>query len=280
MGNATRGRPRIEGERYPSGKLKPGAVTLIAVTAAGDAGARAPISGALWQRMIADGEKIFGDARFGTELTRLGALGQITSSEVATGIRVAGIYGRFEYYKNLKRSAASPHYIREYISEGAGSDTELINFTAKEGRERDRSFNVDDRELREADAAKAFNELQQALPHEFRSCVEALCVENVYVGYQGLIRARIGLAICKEHFADIEKGTKKDRKKKRRAAIAPAPAAKPASVNPFKDAFFKVQRALNPKLADADLENAWNVMCALKARADFRRDKAGANAAP
>jgi hypothetical protein len=135
------------------------------------------------------------DARFGTELTRLGAVGQLTSSEVATGIRVAGVYGRFEYYANQRRSAASPHYIREYISEGAGSDTEAVNFAFKEGRERDRSFNPDDREIRERDAVIAFMALQEILPAEVRAQLEMLCVEDRHVGYQGLIRARNGRSI-------------------------------------------------------------------------------------
>src|SRR4051794_36543529 len=86
MGNGTRGRPRVEGERYPSGKLKP-------------AGAPAPvaseISGALWQRMLADHAKVFSDTAFATELTRLGATGRLTPREVSTGLRIAGIYGRF-----------------------------------------------------------------------------------------------------------------------------------------------------------------------------------------
>lgn len=266
MAYGQRGRPRAEGERYPSGKLKPPVPTA-------DTG-HTPISGALWQRMLADGEKIFGDARFGTELGRLGAIGSITPSEVATGIRVAGIYGRFEYYKNLRRSAASPHYIREFMAEGAGSDTELVNFTAKEGRERDRSFNPDDRELREQDATKAFKELQEILPFEYRTQLEMLCVENVHVGFQGLQRARIGLAITKEYFADLEKGiTKKDRKKRLRRALAPTPKPKFPAVNAFKEAFFKVQSAINPHLDDGELERAWGVLCALKARSDFRQEK-------
>lgn len=274
MGYGKPGRPREEGDRYPSGKLKP------ATASAGD-GTRAPISGALWQRMLADGEKIFGDARFGTELGRLGAVGQITPSEVATGLRIAGIYGRFEYYKNLRRSAASPHYIREFIAEGAGSDTELVNFTAKEGRERDRSFNVDDRELREQDATAAFKELQAVLPFEYRGQVEMLCVENRHVGYQGLIRARIGLAIVKEHFSDREKGTKTGTKKKlrRSSSIELAPAPKPAAANPFKDAFFAVRRKRSPALSDADLDREWDVLCALKARNDFRREKSESTSA-
>jgi hypothetical protein len=279
MGIETRGRPRAEGERYPGGKLKPSKPTPEVPQAPVETG-RTPISGALWQRMLADGERIFRDARFGTELTRLGAVGQLTSSEVATGIRVAGVYGRFEYYKNQRRSAASPHYIREYISEGAGSDTEAVNFAFKEGRERDRSFNPDDREVREQDATIAFKSLQEILPAEVRAQIEMLCVEDRHVGYQGLIRARIGLAIAKEHFADEAKGlSKADRrlaKMRGRIKLAPPPKPKAVAVNSFKDAFMAAQRRVSPHLTEDELEHVWGTICALKARQDFRSEKSGA----
>lgn len=268
MGKGKVGRPSKGGERYPSGKLKPAAPPVEAT--------RQPISGALWQRMLKDAENIFGDARFGTELTRLGAIGQLTPSEVSTGIRVAGVYGRFEYYKNLRRSAASPHYIREFIAEGAGSDTELVNFTANiEGRERDRSWMPTEREEREREATEAFKDLQNALPFEHRAQVERLCVENEHVGYQGLIRARLGLAVLKQHFAEKDErgGKKKAKKQKKRAVMPAAVAPKPPSLNPFKDAFITVQRKINPHLDDESLEFAWNTLCALKSRADFRREK-------
>lgn len=281
MAIETRGRPREAGERYPSGKLKPTAKSVAVPASTG----RSAISGALWQRMLADGQKMFGDARFGTELARLGATGQITPSEVATGIRVAAVYGRFEYYQNLQRSAASPHYIRECVAEGAGSDTEAVNFAFKEGRERDRSFDPDSRELREQEATAAFKSLQDALPMEVRAQLEMLCVEDRHVGYQGLIRARVGLAIAKEHFTDEARGTsKRDRKlhkMRARLQMAPPPKAGPPSENPFKEAFMAVQRKLAPHLTDDDLGLAWATLCALKARGDFRADKekAATNAA-
>jgi hypothetical protein len=276
MGIETRGRPRADGERYPGGKLKP-AARVVEVPPAPAATGHTPISGALWQRMLADGEKLFRDAKFGTELTRLGAVGQLTPSEVATGIRVAGVYGRFEYYRNQRRSAASPHYIREFISEGAGSDTEAVNFRAKEGRERDRSFNPDSREVREQDAVAAFKALQEILPAEVRAQLEMLCVEDRHVGYQGLIRARIGLAIAKEHFSDEAKGlSKKDRrllKMRGRIKLAPAPKPKVVAVNSFKDAFMAAQRVVSPHLTDDELDHVWGTICALKARSDFRQEK-------
>lgn len=280
MGIATRGRPRASGERYPSGELKRKKHTPESVTvpAAPSSAGRAPISGALWQRMLADGEKIFRDAKFGTEITRLGAVGQLTADEVATGIRVAAVYGRFEYYANQKRSAASPHYIREYISEGAGRDTEAVNFQFMEGRERDRGFPLRDREEREADATRAFKALQEIIPFEYRAQLEMLCVEDQHVGYQGLIRARIALALAKEHFRDEAKGVSKRQRRlarlRGRERLVPPqrPKSKPMPIDPFKEAFFTVQRKLYPHFTDEALQEAWDILCALKARNDFRRE--------
>lgn len=268
MGKGNVGRPPKAGERYPSGDLKP-----VKTPAASDL-ARTPISGALWQRMLANAEKVFGDARFGTELGRLGAIGQLTPSEVSTGFRVAGIYGRFEYYNSLTRSAASPHYIREFVAESQGADAIDFNPTDKQFREAQGTLY--DREERERAASEAFRELQNVIAREFRAEVERLCVENEHVGFQGLIRARLGLAVIKKHFADKEAGrVKKARKIKKRMKLSIEPPQRPAkpNLNPFKDAFFKVQRRINPSIGDQALEQAWETLCAVKALDDFRREK-------
>lgn len=280
MGVATRGRPRASGDRYPSGELKRKKPTPegVKVPDAPALSGRAVISGAVWQRMLADGEKVFRDAKFGTEITRLGAIGQLTADEVATGIRVAAVYGRFEYYANQKRSAASPHYIREYIAEGAGRDTEAVNFQFMEGRERDRGFHLEDRETREADATRAFRALQDIIPFEYRAQIEMLCVEDQHVGYQGLIRARIGLALAREHFRDEAKGVSKRQRRlarlRGRERLVPLqrPKPKPKSIDPFKEAFFAVQRKLYPEFTDEALQQVWDTVCALKARNDYRRE--------
>jgi hypothetical protein len=238
-----------------------------------------PVSGAMWQRMMKDHSKVFGDSIFATELTRLGATGQLTPGEVAIGLRIAGIYGRFEYFKNLSRSAASPYYIREYVSEGAGADSEAINFQAMEGRERDRSFNPDDREEREEAATSAFKGLQACIPMSLRSDVEALCVENIHVGFQQLLAIRQAFAVIGDTLPDSTTGlSKKQRRqlrKKRRPQLAPATKEKPIKVNALKDAFLAVQRRLSPHLNDEELEKAWEVMQTLKSRSDFRLEKSG-----
>lgn len=267
MGNATRGRPRIEGERYPSGKLKPSAAP----------GPASEISGALWQRMLADHSKVFSDTAFATELTRLGATGKLTAREVSTGLRIAGIYGRFEHYKNLSRSAASPYYIREFVAEGVAIDAGAVDFTGSDAGEigRDETF---DREKREQEAVRAFKELQRVLPMSARSHVEALCVENVHVGFQQLIAVREALEIVSDGLPDKTSGLSRKQKRARRKRIRPTLAeptrAAPIKLNPLKTAFIAVQRRLSPHLDDDGLERAWDVLNTLKSREDFRLEKA------
>jgi hypothetical protein len=268
MGNATRGRPRGDGERYPGGKLKP--------AQSAPAPAASEISGALWQRMLADHAKMFSDTAFATELTRLGATGKLTPREVSTGLRIAGIYGRFEYYKGLSRSAASPHYIREYISEGAGTDASALDFSAMDAGELARD-ELDDRDKREQEAARAFKELQRVLPIPLRSAVEALCVENIHVGFQQLIAVRQALEIVSDGLKDKATGLSRKQKRAKRKRVRPVLAeptkAAPIKLNPLKAAFIKAQRKLSPHLDDEGIERAWEFLNALKAREDIRLEK-------
>jgi hypothetical protein len=263
------GRPPKEGERYPSGKLKP---------TAPPASAPPEMTGTLWQRMLQDHSKVFSDTAFATELTRLGATGQLTPREVSAGLRIAGIYGRFEYYKNLSRSSASPHYIREFVSESTGGDADARNFLGKDGAELGRVFDPDDREEREKEATRAFKELQRILPMASRSDVEALCVENIHIGYQQLIATREALKIVIEGLPDKTTGLSKKQKRARRKRVRPSlpepTKAQPIKLNALKTAFIAVQQKLAPHLDDEGLELAWDTMNALKAREDFRHEKA------
>jgi hypothetical protein len=265
MGYGTRGRPRKEGERYASGDLKPASSAPSAAPA---------MTGALWQRMLADHSKVFSDTAFATELTRLGATGQLAPAEVSTGLRVAGIYGRFEYYKHLSRSAASPYYIREFVAESVGGESDPLNFKAGELGQ---ALDPGDREEREKEALRAFKELQRVLPMSSRAAVEALCVENVHVGYQQLIAVREALAIVRDGLPDKTTGLSKKQKRARRKRIRPTLAeptkAAPIKINPLKTAFIAVQRKLSPHLDDEGLERAWETMNALKSREDFRLEK-------
>jgi hypothetical protein len=234
------------------------------------------ISGALWQRMLADHSKVFSDTAFATELTRLGATGKLTPREVSTGLRIAGIYGRFEYYKGLSRSAASPHYIREFVAEGVAIDVTSTGFTADDAGELGQG-DIVDREAREQEAGRAFKELQRVLPVAMRAAVEALCVENVHIGYQQLIAVREVLGVVDDCLPDKTTGLSRKQKRARRKRIRPVlpepTKAAPIKLNPRKTAYLKAQRRLAPHLDDEGLERAWDYFAALVAREDFRLEK-------
>jgi hypothetical protein len=270
MGIETRGRPRKAGERHPGGKLKSPAPISPTDNSA-------PMSGALWQRMLQDHSKVFSDTAFATELTRLGTTKQLTPREVSTGLRIAGIYGRFEYYKQVSRSAASPHYIREFVAESAGTE-DAAKIILDPEKELVRALDcVDDREEREREAVRAFKELQGLIPMSLRSEVEALCVENVHIGYQQLLYVRAALAIVNDGLPDKSTGLSKKQRRAQRKRIRPSlpepTKAKPIKVNTTKDAFLQLQRTMSPHLDDDGLERAWSMFCALRAREDFRQEK-------
>lgn len=263
-----RGRPPKHGDRYDSGKLKPSV--------------REAMSGALWQRMLANAERVLRDPKFGTELGRLGAAGDLTPSEVAIGFRIAEVYGRFEFYQNIRRAAASPHYIREMVSEAAGGDSEMEDGPGQ--NDRGRGFVDTDRDERERQATETFRAFQTHLPHEFRSNVEALCVDDRHIGLQGLQQVRAAFALVKEFFSGKRRGlSKAERKKLNRPSPLPTPrqtpaivALPPVRINALKAAFLAHQRKLLPNLSDDDLETSWNVFCALRDRIAFRLEKVGA----
>jgi hypothetical protein len=269
MGLETRGRPRKEGERYKSGKLKPAPAPAAPSSSE-------PMSGALWQRMLRDQSRVFSDATFATELTRLGTTGQLTPREVGVGLRIAGIYGRFEYHQHLSRSAASPYYTREFAA-AAVADADISAITIDTDREIASALEADDREEREREATRAFRELQGLIPLALRRDIEALCVENLHVGHQQLLAVRAALEIVADGLPDKTTGLSRKKRRALRKRIRPSlpepTKARPIKLNPLKDAFIQVQRQLAPQLDADDLEAAWADLCARRAREDFRLEQ-------
>jgi hypothetical protein len=142
----------------------------------------------------------------------------------------------------------------------------------------------DDLDERARKATEAFKDLQQVLLRSHRFDIEALCVENRHLDYAGYLTAREALAVVREFFQTKDEGgpkmSRRDRRKllrKRRQAKADDAAIivdTPERPNPLKQAFLTTQRVLSPHLTDEQLDQAWGVLCALKARNDFRREKA------
>lgn len=145
------GRGRKAGDRYVSGKLKP--VGTIR-------------SGAAWQRLIQENHRLATDERVVTQLGRLSWFGEITHAQTAAGMRIGGIYGRYEALNGLRRSAKSG---------GSPSYVSAADEAEEESRELKTPAEVDESAR---NATTAFKGLQREIPMLMRSLVEALCVED------------------------------------------------------------------------------------------------------
>jgi hypothetical protein len=139
------GRRAKTGPRYPCGKRR-----------ASDDDSRPP---ALVRRIFDNAEALCLDPRIATQVGRLHILRALTETHVAAADLVARIYGRYEYFHGLRRSARSPSY--------------EIGMRRAEWAE--------DRPEETARARDAFLKLQDcipAAPAAMRAAVEQLCVED------------------------------------------------------------------------------------------------------
>lgn len=274
MVTAKRGRPQKQGERYPGGKLKP------AQKQSGSTD-RQPISPALWQRIKADGIKLGADPRLTTELGRLALHDELSNAEVSAGFRIAEIYLRFERFHQRSRSAGGSSFFNAFVA----NDERPIEI----GRRQHDEYLDIDREEAEREAKAEFELLQFYMPPSHRAFVEQLCVENRPVNPHVLRGVRITLRYFSELFKDDKKYRAKMAEKlgrnaykhkipsKKKKPTAPAEVApveiKKAPENKDKSAWFQVQRILRPDLTDQQLEEAWAIFIALKARSAFRQAK-------
>jgi hypothetical protein len=179
------GRPADEGDRFPCGKLKPRASPVQV------------------RRILDHALATSGDRRFGSEVGRLLLTGKITSDEAASAFAIADIYGTFERFEGLTRSARSPAYETGF---GRGETAESPGYLKAH-----------------ADAKARFRFLQQSLsafPPRARTVVEALCVENLSIasGDPALLESLRALlrviASDLERFADGARLTTRERRRK------------------------------------------------------------------
>jgi hypothetical protein len=161
---ARRGRPKKPGKRHPGGQLvqEPEGPSLAG-----------------WHRIREDAVKLGSNPLIATELGRLGYTGALTSVEVATGFRIAEIYGRYDRSIGRRRSIASPSY-----ELGRGRDTAAVE--SEEARERAHG------------AARAFGALQAEIalcPRHVKSPLEELCVEDRICppGWLPAVRIALGM---------------------------------------------------------------------------------------
>jgi hypothetical protein len=147
------GRPRVAGERYPGGKVKP----------RDEADMRAPT---LWRRIKDRAVKGGVHPYAGTVLGRLSIFGLLADAEVEAGFRVAEIVGRYERVSGApRRTCASPAYEQGF---GLALDVNTLadaNFA--------RRF-----ERRVRQARRAYEHLLDHVPERARDALFTVCVED------------------------------------------------------------------------------------------------------
>ena len=269
MVNHKRGRPRSEGDRYPSGKLKP---------ASSSDTSKSPIAPTLWQRIRTAGVKMGMDPRLGTELGRLALHDELTSAEVSAGFRIAEIYYRFEHVHGRSRSAGGSSFFKQFVA-----DLEK----PVDVKHRDILHEIN-REEAEREARDDFDLLQHYMPPTARSMVEQLCVDNRAISINAVPSVKITL----RYFFDLFKDEKKYRQKRgkkiepnayklkftkprpRPADSKPPQPAKRSTASGEKTAWMQMQRIMRPDFDEAKLEKAWAIYMALRDRGTFREEKA------
>lgn len=280
------GRPRLTGERYPGGKLKP---------KRGRKPDLEPISGVLWQRLRAHGRVLGLDPRLSTELGRLNMFGELTVAMTAAGFRIAEIYGRFEGYKRKGRSTRSPSYNASYgeagIAEELLTEEQLVTLE-------DRIREATDAFEKLAGRAAGFDEKYQAIPavpgqipKHLRAAIEQLCVEDKPInpaslddirellqalaiswkitsapaGSPGGTRQSNALRGPSLHFNKHEEAG--DERTQKTGFVPTAEVKRPNLDRIF---WIQVARKLRPDLSDEKLGMAWDIQQALKQREVFR----------
>jgi hypothetical protein len=147
------GRPRVDAERYPGGKIKP----------RDEGDVRAPT---LWRR-IKDGAVKGGAHPYaGTVLGRLSIFGLLADAEVEAGFRVAEIVGRYERLSGSpRRTCASPAYERGFGFSLEGNVLADANLA--------RRF-----ERRVRQARRSYEHLLDHIPERAREALLTVCVED------------------------------------------------------------------------------------------------------
>lgn len=158
---ASRGRPRKDRPRYPSGQVK-----------AEGAG----ITGTALHRLRSLGT----NQVLETQVGRMLFLGELDLTQAQTAWRVAEIYGRYDRAMGRRRTAASPAY-----ESGRGRDTGLAE--SDEEAERTRV------------AVRRFERLQDQLsdvctwPRTARAALEELCVQDRAIPFEWFLEVKIAL---------------------------------------------------------------------------------------
>lgn len=268
------GRPRLTGERYPSGDLKPL-----------DAPELAP---ALWQRIRTAMAERFGDANYGAELGRLNGKGVITEAELTTGLRLGEIYRRYHRLKGLRDTPKSPGY-----EQGRAGSADLAE-------ERMDAEQLEQFEAAVRTATAAWEFVDGALnevPLHVRDATEEICVYDraVNPGLHADIRWSLRMlsrlwseqrrrrgsaavnsrANAKQLLRALRTGPAGGALPPTTGEGAPAEAVKPRErrIDTATHAMEAVAKVIRPDLDAQGLREVVEVFTAVRDRQDFRRKK-------
>lgn len=272
-----KGRPRLSGERFPSGDRKPL-----------DAPELAP---ALWQRIRTAMAERFGDANYGEELGRLHGKGVITEAEMATGLRLGEVYRRFHRFQGLRETPKSPGY-----EQGRAGSADLAE-------ERMSAEQIEAFEAAERKATAEWEFIDGALdqvPLNVRDAVGEVCVFDraVNPGIHTDIRWALRLlgrlrAEQNRHRGTAAVSSRANAKQLMRALrMGPTPAKPGAPAGGSEDsgapaprarrvdaathAMEAVAKVIRPDLDAEGVRKVVDVFTAVRDREDFRRKKAAA----
>jgi len=241
-----KGRPKKPGKRHPGGQLiqEPEGPSLAG-----------------WHRIREDAVKLGCNPLIATQLGRLGYAGSLTPVEVATGFRIAEIYGRYDRSIGRRRSVASPSY-----ELGRGRDTAAIE--SEEARERAQ------------DVARAFGTLQAEIalcPRQVKGPLEELCVEDRACPPGWLPAVKIALGILADALGIKRRPGRKrmgssELASRRDASLLATRYFATRSLNSEREAFIETVTRLG--LVDpADAAGVYGHFRALMERERHRKDK-------
>lgn len=244
------GRPREDGERYPSGKLKQKPTGFA-------------IAPAAWARIRVDMVKLSGDTRLASEVGRLSFHRLITDKQAATAFRIGEIYGAFERHKRKRRTTKSPSY--EMGFGGDGIAEELMD--AEE---------LEQLEARIIEAESAFLALDEHLttfPRAARAAIEQLCIDDCAINSMYL--RDIGRLLDNVATFLLENTQSAKKKRRRKAKVrppAPTPVATPARrADHEMRSWLSFMHTVRPDLDTAGLQAAYDIFSAMKDRGRFAR---------
>jgi hypothetical protein len=213
-----------------------------------------PIAPAAWDRLkrLAQAKAI--DPVLGSELGRLANLGELTSTQLAAGVRVGEIYGRFERVVGKRRSTKSPSYEMGFSAGGSSAISEETIASAKA-------------------AWKSLQEILSVYPSAVRSVLEELCVEDRAINSALLEDVRTLLDRLAFKFGITTKSPEPQKKKVRAEKSDQATAGtNPRAPNLEQACYVTVLSRLRPDLKPTQIVETYFTFKALTARAVYRRD--------